>query len=108
MVIAIHKFLHYILLRTTTVLVDQNPMHYILTHHMIGGKYSQWIVIVQEFDLEFSKSMSNKSLVFAELRCDLPCASTESDPNDSFPDEFSFLISMTDPWYADLIIYFQT
>ena len=32
MVIAVQKFRHYILLRTTTVLVDKNPMYYILTH----------------------------------------------------------------------------
>ena len=31
MVIAVQKFHHYILLRTTTVLENQNPMYYILT-----------------------------------------------------------------------------
>ena len=30
-VIAVQKFRHYILLHTTTVLADQNPMYYILT-----------------------------------------------------------------------------
>ena len=54
------------------------------------------------------KATSKKSLVFAELMCDLPCALMESEPNDSFLDEFMFLISTTDPWYGDLIIYLQT
>ena len=45
-VIAIEKFRHYILLRTTTVLVYQNPMYYILTRQVLGGKYSRWIVIL--------------------------------------------------------------
>ena len=40
--------------------------------------------------------------------CDLPCATTESEPSDSFSDEFLFLISTTDPWYGDLLIYLQT
>ena len=40
--------------------------------------------------------------------CDLPYASTEYYPNDSFPDEFMFLISTNDPWYGDLLIYLQT
>ena len=31
-VISVQKFCHYILLRTTTVLADQNLMYYILTH----------------------------------------------------------------------------
>ena len=39
-VIVVHKFHHYILLRTTTVLTDQNPMYYILTRQVLGGKYS--------------------------------------------------------------------
>ena len=30
-VIAVQKFCHYILLRTATILADQNPMYYILT-----------------------------------------------------------------------------
>ena len=105
MVIAVQKFRHYILLHTTTVLADQNPMYYILTRQVLGGKYSQWIVILHEFDLEFSKSTSKKSLVFAELMCDLPCALTDSEPSDSFLDEFMFLISENDPLYGDLIIY---
>ena len=83
-------------------------MYYILTHQVLGGKYSRWIVILQEFDLEFSKATSNKSLVFAELMCDLPYASTESKPSDSFSDEFLFQVSTTDSWYGDLIIYLKT
>ena len=83
-------------------------MYYILTHQVLGGKYSQWIVILQEFDLEFTKATSKKCLVFSELMCDLPYASMESEPSDSFPDEFLFLISITNPWYGDLLIYLQT
>ena len=37
-VIAVQKFRHYILLRTTIVLTDQNPMYYILTRQVLGGK----------------------------------------------------------------------
>ena len=32
----------------------------------------------------------------------------DSEPSDSFSDEFMFLISTIDPWYGDLIIYLQT
>ena len=42
------------------------------------------------------------------MMCDLPCALTDSEPIDSFQDEFLFLISTVDPWYGDLIIYLQT
>ena len=105
-VIFVQKNCHYILLRTTIVPVDQNPMYYILTRQVLGGKYSRWIVILQEFDLEFSKDTSKKSLVFAELMCDLSYDLMDSEPSDSFSNEFLFLITTTDPWYGDLIIYF--
>ena len=83
-VITVQKFHHYILLRITIVLADHK--YYILTHQVLRGKYSRWIVILQEFDLEFAKATSKKSLVFSELMCDIPCASMEYEPNDSFPD----------------------
>ena len=82
-------------------------MYYILTCQVLKGKYSLWIVILQEFDLEFSKATSKKSLIFTELMCDLPCASTESEPSDSFPDEFLFLVSTTELWDGYLLIYLQ-
>ena len=37
MVIAVQNFHHYILVRTTTVLADQNPMYYILTRQVLGA-----------------------------------------------------------------------
>jgi hypothetical protein len=104
-IIVVQRFHHYILLRTTTVIVDLNAMYHILKHQVLGCKYSKWIVILQGFDLEFSKSKAKKSLVFAELICDLPYADEDTEPSDSLPDESLFLISMLDPWYGDIILY---
>jgi len=47
----VQKLCHYILFHKTTIFSDYNPMVYILTRQLIGGKYSKWIVILQEFDL---------------------------------------------------------
>jgi len=38
-----------------------------------GGKYNKWIVILQEFDLNFMSTNSKKSLVFTELILELLC-----------------------------------
>jgi hypothetical protein len=85
-----------------------NPMQHILTRQLMGGKYSKWIVILQEFDLEFSRTTSKKSLVFAELICDFPHTTTEKVAVDLLPDESLFLINTDDIWYGDIIIYLQT
>ena len=42
----VQRFRHYILLRKTTLISDCNPMMYILTKQLLGGKYSKWIVIL--------------------------------------------------------------
>jgi hypothetical protein len=49
-----------------------NPFQYMLTRGVIGRKISRWIVILQEFDLDFVLAKSKKSLVFAELISELP------------------------------------
>jgi hypothetical protein len=105
---AIQCFRHYILSRKTTMISHCNPMKHILTCQLLGGKYSKWIVILQEFDLEFDSSKSKKSLVFAELICDFPHSATENVAVDSLPNESLFLIRTDDLWYGDIIIYFQT
>eukprot|EP00253_Pinus_taeda_P030434 PITA_30434 len=107
-VCAIQRFCHYILLRTMTVISDCNPMTYILSCQLLGGKYSKWIVILQECDLKFTAAKSKKSLIFAELLCSLPSIATSSQLEDSILDETLFLISTLDPWYEDIIVYLQT
>ena len=49
----VQRLRHYILLRQTLVVAQVNPFQFVLTRRMIGGKYNKWIVILQEFDLEF-------------------------------------------------------
>ena len=71
---------------------------------MIGGKYNRWILILQEFDLEFMSTKSKKSLVFAEFVYEFPCGE-EMVYDESFSDEHICLISSQDPWYGDLIVY---
>jgi hypothetical protein len=82
----------------------KNKQH-ILTRQLLGGKCSKWIVILKEFDLEFERAKSKKSLVFSELICDLPSSKTENVAKDSLPEESLFLISYDDVWYRDIIIY---
>lgn len=105
---AIQRFRHYILLRKTTIISDCNPMMYILTKQLLGGKYSKWIVILQEFDLEFEKSKAKKSFVFAELMCDFPRIDIETVVKEPIVDESLFLISTLDPWYGYIIVYLKT
>jgi hypothetical protein len=106
-VLAVQKLCHYILLRTTIVVVDSNPMHYLLSHRQINGKFSRWIIILQEYDLEFTTPKRKKSLILVELMVDLPSNSSDPPVNENFLDEHLFLISSDDPWYGDILVYLR-
>jgi hypothetical protein len=68
----VERLRHYILLCKTTVVVDVNPFQYVLTRPIIRGKYNKWIVILQEFDLDFASVKSKKLLVFTKLISEFP------------------------------------
>jgi hypothetical protein len=104
-VVAVQKLCHYILLHTTKVVTDSNPMQYLLSRRKVNGKFARWIVILQEYDLEFSKPKSKKALVLTELIMALPSNTTSAPVNTDFPDEHFFYITSDDPWYDDLLIY---
>ena len=56
----------------------------------------------------FSNPLNPKSLVFAELIAEFPTEEDVVVQDDSFPDEHIFLLSTSDPWYGDILIYLQT
>ena len=85
-----------------------NPFQFILTQWVIGGKYNKWIVILQEFDIEFVLEKSKKLLIFAKLMLDFPSLDEVEVHEDSFVDEHIFLISTLDPWYGNIVVYLQT
>jgi hypothetical protein len=107
-VYTVQIFRHYIFLRTTTVISDTNPLQYIFSCQILGGRYFKWIFLLQEFDLEFSTPKSKKSLTFTELMIDLPRAFDEYMVQDLLHDESLFLIDFSNTWYGDILIYLQT
>jgi hypothetical protein len=107
-VLAVQKLRHYILLCTTKVVAYSNPMQYLLSRRKINVKFTRWIVILQEYDLEFSTPKRKKSLVIAELVMTLSSDTTSAPVNTDFPDEHLFYITSDDPWYGDLLVYLQT
>ena len=79
------------------MVVYVNHFQYVLSQRIIRGEFNKWIVILQEFDLDFQSSKSKKSLVFAELISEFPTEENVVVEDDSFPDQYIFLISTYDP-----------
>jgi hypothetical protein len=76
-----------------------------LTRRVIGRKISRWIVILQEFDLDFVSKKSKNSLVFIELISKLPIESGDIVPEELPVWGDMFFITSSDPWYGDILIY---
>jgi hypothetical protein len=100
---AVQRLRYYLLLCKTTVVAHVNPFQYVLTRRIIGGN-----IIHGLFDLDFASTKSNKSLVFTELISNLPRLDENVVHVDSFADEHIFLVSSSDPWYGDIVLYLQT
>jgi hypothetical protein len=81
----------------TTVVADVNLFQYVLTRRIIQRKYNRWIVILQEFDLDFASGKSKKSVVFANLISDFPRLDEDVIHVDLFADEHVFLVSSSNP-----------
>jgi hypothetical protein len=71
-VLTVQKLCHYILLHMTKVIENSNPMQYLLSRRQINGKFDRWIVILQEYDLEFSTPKRKKALVLTNLSLPSP------------------------------------
>jgi len=104
-VLAVQKLHHYVLLRTTKVMEDSNPMKYMVSRRNINGKFSRWIVILQEYDLEFTTPKRKKSLVLVELIVEFLSNSFDPPMNEKLSDEHLFFISSDEPWYGDILLY---
>jgi hypothetical protein len=101
----VQQFCHYVLFRKTIVIVVVNPFQYMLTQWVIGGNINRWIVVLQEFDLDFVSAKSKKSLVFVELISELLIESGDVMPEESPIRGDMFLITSSDPWYGDILVY---
>ena len=90
------------------IVADVNTFQYVLSRQIVGGKFNKWIVVLQDFDLDFQSVKSKKSLVFVELIVEFPVEEDVAIEEDSFPDEHIFFISTSDPWYRYILVYLQT
>ena len=89
-------------------MADSNPMQYILRCLLVQGRATNWIIILQEYDLEFVAPKRTKYLVLASLMTNFPSSSTSAPITINITDEFLFVISTKDPWYGGILLYLCT
>jgi hypothetical protein len=104
-VFAIEKFRSYLVGTKVVVYTDHAALKYILTKKDAKSCLIQWILLVQEFDLEIrdKKGVENSMADhLSRLQFD---ESAELPINDYMRDDTLLKVSTTDPWYANIINY---
>lgn len=94
-------------MHTTKVVTNYNPMAFLLSRRIINRNYAHYINIIQEFDLVFFTPKSNKGLYLAKFIFEFPTSAPDLPVNDELLDEHLFSITSDDPWYGNILTYFQ-
>jgi len=66
-VLCVQNLCHYILTHTAIFVTNSNAMDFLLIQQIISGKYACWIIVLQEFYIEFVTPKSKKGLALTEL-----------------------------------------
>ncbi|PIN22503.1 DNA-directed DNA polymerase [Handroanthus impetiginosus] len=97
----------YLLGTKVIVYSDHAALKYLLSKKEVKLSLIQWILLLQEFDLEIRDKKGMEDLVADHLN--LLISSEDPFPlKDSFPDEHLFSIQKITPWYADIVNYLVT
>ena len=85
---------------------DHSAIKYLMTKKDAKPRLIQWVLLLQEFDLEIKDKKGTENLV-ADHLSRLEGASDEVQVNDDFPDEQLLAIEDTRavPWFVDYVNY---
>ena len=105
-VIAFDKFRPYLIGNKVTVHTDHSTIKYLMTKKDAKPRLIQWVLLLQEFDLEIKDKKGTENLVAYHIsRLEGPRDKLQV--NDDFPDEQLLAIEDTKPipWFADYVNY---
>ena len=104
MVYGLVKFLHYILGRKIIIYTNHATLKYLLSKKEAKPWLLQWVLVLQEFDLEIKdKKGSENSVVDHLSRLHI---SGMGDISDTFLDEHLLATSSHAPWFAHIVNFF--
>ena len=104
-VFAIEKFRSYLVGTKFIIYTDHAALKYLLTKKDAKPCLIQWILLLQEFDLEIRDKKGVENYVVDHLSRLQFEESTELPINDYMRDDTLLKVSTTDPWYINIINY---
>jgi hypothetical protein len=104
-VFVIKKFRSYLVGAKVIVYTDHAALKYLLTKKDAKPLLIQWILLLQEFDLEIRDKKGVENLVAGHLSRLQFEKSAELHINNYMRDDTLLKVSTTDPWYANIVNY---
>jgi hypothetical protein len=105
MVFAIEKFRSYLVGAKVIVYTNHAALKYLLKKKDAKPRLIQWILLLQEFDLEIRDKKGVENSVASHLSRLQFEKSAELPINDYMRDDILLKVSTTDPWYANIVNY---
>ena len=103
-VFSFDKFRPYLISNKVIVHTDHSAIKYLMTKKEAKSRLIQWVLLLQEFDLEIKDKKGTENLV-ADHLSQLERTRDEVNVNDDFPNEQ--LLAIDDkkpvPWFADYV-----
>jgi len=107
-VFALDKFRSYLIGCKVIIFTDHAALKYLLTKKDAKARLIRWVLLLQEFDIEFRDKKGSENVVADHLsRLDLKFIPESLPLNESFPDEQLMSVNVA-PWFADIVNYLAT
>ncbi|KAH9803520.1 hypothetical protein KPL71_001801 [Citrus sinensis] len=107
-VFALDKFRSYLIGCKVIIFTDHAALKYLFTKKDAKARLIRWVLLLQEFDIEFRDKKGSENVVADHLsRLDLKFIPESLPLNESFPDEQLMSVNVV-PWFADIVTYLAT
>ena len=105
-VFALEEFRPYVLGSKIIVYTDHAALKYLLSNKEAKQRLSQWVLLLQEFDLEIKNKKGSENSGadhFSRLH-----TTSSGEISDTFPDELLLAVVTKVPWFAHIVHYLVT
>lgn len=104
---AINKFRHYIIGYETFVHTDQSAIIYLMNKPITNGRVTRWILLLQEFNITMLDRLGKQNTI-ANFLSRINNIKNDTLVEDTFPNEYPFVVTTQTPWSADIANYLVT
>ncbi|CAN6712883.1 unnamed protein product [Malus baccata var. baccata] len=107
-VFALEKFRSYLIGAKVIVYFDHYALKYLLSKKEAKPRLNQWVILLQEFDLEILDKKGRENVVADHLSRLVNASTDEANSlplQESFPNEQPLAVTHQVPWYADIANY---